>query len=178
MTDDFFWGISLDKERKTVCWDPERDADPSDPSGGLRGEHTLLVKQIVLGPDVREGEVNVVEVEAMGYQQDMKFPIAVMKGGGPHQSVLDLLFPDYPVTFKLIKGNGPVYLLGNHSKGTGELGADDDDDDALDEELDDEDIDDLDEIAERNNIEERRRKLAQSNNSKPKAKKAKTDDEK
>lgn len=179
MTEDYFWGMTLDDKRTSETWDPDRVSDPNE-SAGLRGEHTLLVKQIVLGPDAKEGEVNVVEVEAMGYRQDMKFPIAVMKkGAGAYQSVLDLLFPDPPVTFKLTKGNGPVHLLGNHSVGSGELGADDDEDDELDEELDDEDLDDLEEAAERNNIEEKKRKLNQTNsNSKQKAKKAKADDEK
>lgn len=59
------------------------------------------------------------EVEAMGYKSDVKFPIAVMKGGGAQsQAVLDLLFPDPPVTFHLSKGSGPVYLLGNHTVGS------------------------------------------------------------
>lgn len=55
----------------------------------------------------------------MGYKSDIKFPVVVLRGGSDHaQSVLDLLFPDPPVTFKLVKGNGPVHLLGNHSVGS------------------------------------------------------------
>jgi nucleophosmin 3 len=61
--------------------------------------------------------VNVVQAEAMGYKSDIKFPIAVLKGGSQSQAVLDLLFPDPPVTFKLIQGSGPIHLLGNHSVG-------------------------------------------------------------
>lgn len=73
----------------------------------------------MLGAEAKEGEVNVVEVEAMGYKSDVKFPIAVMKGGGPsNQAVLDLLFPDPPVSFHLSKGSGPVHLLGNHTVGS------------------------------------------------------------
>lgn len=75
--------------------------------------------QAVLGPEVPDGEVNVIEVEAMGYKSDIKFPVVVLKGGAGHsQCVLDLLFPDPPVTFKLVKGNGPIHLLGNHSVGS------------------------------------------------------------
>ncbi len=59
-----------------------------------------------------------VEVEAMGYKSDVKYPITVLKGGSQHQSLLDLLFPDPPVTFKLVKGSGPIHLLGNHSVGS------------------------------------------------------------
>lgn len=55
----------------------------------------------------------------MGYKSDIKFPVVVLKGGTGHsQCVLDLLFPDPPVTFKLVKGNGPIHLLGNHSVGS------------------------------------------------------------
>ena len=74
--------------------------------------------QAVLGPEAKEDEINVVEVEAMGYKSDVKYPITVLRGGVQHQSLLDLLFPDPPVTFKLIKGSGPVHLLGNHSVGS------------------------------------------------------------
>lgn len=55
----------------------------------------------------------------MGYKSDIKFPVVVLKGGsGNSQCVLDLLFPDPPVTLKLVKGNGPIHLLGNHSVGS------------------------------------------------------------
>lgn len=78
-----------------------------------------FIFQAVLGPEVPDGEVNVIEVEAMGYKSDIKFPVVVLKGGTGHsQCVLDLLFPDPPVTFKLVKGNGPIHLLGNHSVGS------------------------------------------------------------
>lgn len=72
----------------------------------------------MLGPDAKEGEINVVEVEAMGYKSDVKYPITVLKAGSQHQSLLDLLFPDPPVTFKLVRGSGPIHLLGNHSVGS------------------------------------------------------------
>ncbi|BES96482.1 Nucleoplasmin [Nesidiocoris tenuis] len=177
MTEDYFWGLTLDGSKKKEVWDPElKAAGDGNESQGLRGEHTLLVKQIVLGPEAKDGEVNVVEVEAMGYKADVKYPIAVMKGGGPnYQAVLDLLFPDPPVTFHLAKGSGPVHLLGNHTVGTGELVGDDDEDEDIEDELDEEDLDDLEESPERNNVEEKKRKLAQANN-KNKGKKARTDD--
>ncbi|KAL1137669.1 hypothetical protein AAG570_009365 [Ranatra chinensis] len=121
-------------------------------SQAMRGEHTLLVKQVVLGADAKEGEINVIEVEAMGYRSDVKHPIAVMKGGQQSQAVLDLLFPDPPVTFHLVKGSGPIHLLGNHTVGTGELVGDDDEDEDLEDELDEEDIEDLEDSPERNNV--------------------------
>lgn len=136
--------MTLEKTRTTEVWDPDVKPDANDSSHVFRGEHTLLVKQVncfsyysffffffkhvikrifffqaVLGPEVPDGEVNVIEVEAMGYKSDIKFPVVVLKGGTGHsQCVLDLLFPDPPVTFKLVKGNGPIHLLGNHSVGS------------------------------------------------------------
>ncbi|XP_046667757.1 nucleoplasmin-like protein [Homalodisca vitripennis] len=182
MTEDYFWGLTLSKEHPTEIWDP----DMKSPGGGdandshaLRGEHTLVVKQAVLGPKTADGEVNVVQAEAMGYKSDIKFPIAVLKGGAQSQAVLDLLFPDPPVTFKLIQGNGPIHLLGNHSVGSGEMVGEDDEDDELEDELEEEDMDDLDDIPDRNSIEDKKRKLPQqASNSKPKAKKIKAEDEK
>ncbi|XP_073970299.1 nucleoplasmin-like protein [Rhodnius prolixus] len=179
MTEDYFWGLTLDKSKYKEVWDPDMKASDKFESPGLRGEHTLLVKQIVLGPEAKEGEVNVVEVEAMGYKSDVKFPIAVMKGGGAQsQAVLDLLFPDPPVTFHLSKGSGPVYLLGNHTVGTGELVGDDDDEEDLEDELDEEEMEDLEESPERNNVDDKKRKLAQANSTtnKNKGKKAKVDE--
>ncbi|XP_014293981.1 nucleoplasmin-like protein [Halyomorpha halys] len=177
MTEDYFWGLTLDSNKKKEVWDPDRN--PASGGGdmqGFRGEHTLLVKQIVLGAEAKDGDVNVVEVEAMGYKADVKFPIAVMRGGSTQsQAVLDLLFPDPPVTFHLVKGSGPVHLLGNHTIGTGELVGDDDEDEDLEDELDEEDLEDLEESPERNNIEDKKRKLSQSNSNK-KGKKTKVDE--
>ncbi|XP_025204149.1 nucleoplasmin-like protein isoform X4 [Melanaphis sacchari] len=157
MTEDYFWGVTLDKTKVTEVWDPDVKPDANDSSHVFRGEHTLLVKQAVLGPEVPDGEVNVIEVEAMGYKSDIKFPVVVLKGGTGHsQCVLDLLFPDPPVTFKLVKGNGPIHLLGNHSVGTGEGMADEEDDDEIDEEFEEEEEE----------VDEKKRKIAANSNSK------------
>lgn len=164
MTEDYFWGVTLDKTKNTEVWDPDVKPDANDTPHVFRGEHTLLVKQAVLGPEVPDGEVNVIEVEAMGYKSDIKFPVVVLKGGtGLSQCVLDLLFPDPPVTFKLVKGNGPIHLLGNHSVGTGEGMADEEEDDEIDDEFDEEE-EDVEE--EKNSVDEKKRKLAANSNSK------------
>ncbi|XP_015371695.1 PREDICTED: mitotic apparatus protein p62-like isoform X4 [Diuraphis noxia] len=164
MTEDYFWGVTLDKTKATEVWDPDVKPDANDSSHVFRGEHTLLVKQAVLGPEVPDDEVNVIEVEAMGYKSDIKFPVVVLKGGTGHsQCVLDLLFPDPPVTFKLVKGNGPIHLLGNHSVGTGEGMADEEDDDEIDEEFEEEEEE---ELEEKNSVDEKKRKIAANSNSK------------
>jgi len=149
----------LSKDKTAEVWDPDMKPEVNDSAQGFRGEHTLLVKQVVLGSEAKDGEVNEVEVEAMGYRSDVKFPVAVLKGGGQHQAVLDLLFPDPPVTFKLTKGNGPIHLLGNHSVGSGE-GITEEEDEELEEEFEDEEIT---ETPEKNNLAEKKRKLAQNN---------------
>lgn len=178
MTEDYFWGVTLDKTKNTEVWDPDVKPDANDSSHVFRGEHTLLVKQAVLGPEVPDGEVNVIEVEAMGYKSDIKFPVVVLTGGsGNSQCVLDLLFPDPPVTLKLVKGNGPIHLLGNHSVGTGEGMADEEDDDDIDEEFEEEEEDVIEE--EKNSVDEKKRKIAANSNSKggKAAKRPKIDDE-
>lgn len=65
------------------------------------------------------GEVNVVQVEAMTWKDSVKIPIATLKAGGPNNQVLlDLSFPDPPVTFSLIQGSGPVHIIGHHLIGS------------------------------------------------------------
>ncbi|XP_050534226.1 mitotic apparatus protein p62-like isoform X3 [Daktulosphaira vitifoliae] len=168
MTEDYFWGVTLDKTKNVEIWDPDVKPDANDSSHVFRGEHTLLVKQAVLGPEVPDGDVNVIEVEAMGYKSDIKFPVVVLKGGaGLSQCVLDLLFPDPPVTFKLVKGSGPIHLLGNHSVGiAGEGMADEEDDDEIDEEFEEEEEEVIEEVTEKNSVDEKKRKLAANSNSK------------
>lgn len=50
----------------------------------------------------------------MSIRDTIKIPIAVLKSGETRQCRLELDFPDSPVTFKLIEGNGPVYIVGQH----------------------------------------------------------------
>lgn len=46
--------------------------------------------------------------------KDIKIPIAVLKVGECRAVQLNLEFPESPVTFKLIEGNGPVYIHCQH----------------------------------------------------------------
>merc|ERR1712071_490400 len=51
----------------------------------------------------------------MGYAQaEIKTLIAVMIQGKDHQRSLDLVFHDAPVKLRLVKGSGPVHLVGAH----------------------------------------------------------------
>lgn len=50
----------------------------------------------------------------MSIRDTVKTPVAVLKVGESRQCRLDLEFPDYPVTFTLIQGSGPVHLHVSH----------------------------------------------------------------
>lgn len=48
----------------------------------------------------------------MSVRNPVKIPIAVLKVGETRSLLTDLEFPDSPVIFKLVEGNGPVHILG------------------------------------------------------------------
>jgi len=110
MADEYFFALTLEGAKANEVWDPEaKSADE------YQGGHKLIIKQALLGPDAKEGEVNVIQVEAMTWKESIKIPVAVLKGGAANNQVqLDLSFPDPPVTFTLIQGSGPVHLIGHH----------------------------------------------------------------
>lgn len=105
--------MTLEGAKASEIWDPESKG-PEDYQGG----HKLIIKQALLGPEVEDGEVNVVQVEAMTWKDSIKIPVASLKAGSNSQCLLDLSFPDPPVTFTLIKGNGPVHIIGHHLIGS------------------------------------------------------------
>nr|XP_022917960.1 nucleoplasmin-like protein isoform X1 [Onthophagus taurus] len=110
MADEYFYALTLEGAKASEVWDPEAKV-PEDYQGG----HKLIIKQALLGPDAKEGEVNVIQVEAMTWKESIKVPVATLKAGGPNNQVLlDLSFPDPPVTFSLIQGSGPVHIIGHH----------------------------------------------------------------
>ncbi|XP_055903961.1 nucleoplasmin-like protein [Eupeodes corollae] len=78
-------------------------------------EQKLVIKQICLGAEAKEGEFNVVQVETkVSDKKDLKIPIAVLKVGETRFLRPNLEFPSASVTFKLIQGTGPVYIHGQH----------------------------------------------------------------
>ncbi|CAH0554588.1 unnamed protein product [Brassicogethes aeneus] len=114
MADEYFYALTLKGKQSSEVWDPEAKGD-----GDFQGGHKLIIKQALLGPEATEGEVNVVQVEAMTWKDSVKIPVATLKAGGANNQVLlDLSFPDPPVTFTLIQGNGPVHIIGHHLIGS------------------------------------------------------------
>lgn len=112
----FILALTLQGEKASESWDPETKA-----SEDFQGGHKLVIKQAVLGPEAKEGELNVIMVEAMTWKDTIKIPVATLKGGagGPSsQCLLELTFPDPPVTFSLAQGTGPVHIIGHHLIGS------------------------------------------------------------
>merc|ERR1712098_208729 len=69
----------------------------------------------VLKPEAKDGEVTVVQVECEGYNsQEVAVPICAMKGGADLQRYLDVLIPSPPATLKIVRGEGPIHLVGSH----------------------------------------------------------------
>lgn len=53
------------------------------------------------------------QVETMSANTGVTIPIAVLKVGETRSLMTNLEFPEAPVCFKLVEGNGPVYIHGN-----------------------------------------------------------------
>ena len=89
-----------------------------------------MIKQAILSHEAASGEVNVIEAEALGYAQtNIKTLISVLVEGKDHQRSLDLVFHDAPVKLRLVKGSGPVHLVGAHGVAYRYMGEDDSSDD-------------------------------------------------
>jgi len=128
MSDESFYGVTLTGEKNSVSWDVLSN-DEDFPRG-----QKLIIKQILLSHEAKEGEFNVVEVHTV--KDSLKIPIAVLKAGETRAVNPDIEFFETSVTFKLIVGNGPVYIHGQNIKDDVEVVDMDDDDEDTDEEDD------------------------------------------
>ncbi|XP_030369818.1 nucleoplasmin-like protein [Scaptodrosophila lebanonensis] len=126
MADEFFYGVTLTGENSSVTWDVVSDEDY------VRGQK-LVIKQILLGAEAKENEFNVVEVHTV--KDSVQIPIAVLKAGETRAVNPDVEFYESKVTFKLIKGSGPVYIHGQTIRDDVEpvdMEEEDEDDDVAD----------------------------------------------
>merc|ERR1719234_2677704 len=65
-------------------------------------------------PTAKKDDINIVEIESEGYNQEkVKVPILAMRGGTDLQTYVDILVPTN-AKLTLIKGEGPVHLVGSH----------------------------------------------------------------
>ena len=44
-------------------------------------------------------------------------PVAIVRPGTLEHVSVDISFSDQPVTFSLVKGSGPMHVIGNHTYG-------------------------------------------------------------
>ncbi|XP_063978306.1 nucleoplasmin-like protein isoform X4 [Diachasmimorpha longicaudata] len=135
MAEEYLYGVELVGEKSSEVWDPEHKNDDAEGGNQHFGvDQKLIIKMALLGPEAKAGELNVLQVEAMGLKGLIKTPIALLERGKTEQITLDLSFPDPPVTFTLIKGSGPVHIVGHNL-----LEFDDLEDEMEEENIDDED---------------------------------------
>merc|ERR1712241_927100 len=109
----YFWGAELSCASSTHDWrifHPEDECEDD-----LR--HILFLKQATLGVNAIQGERNIVEVTSKDYEGKVirQLLCSLTLGQGLDSVDLDLALQyDHEVSFKLIKGSGPVHLVGNH----------------------------------------------------------------
>ncbi|XP_012287623.1 nucleoplasmin-like protein isoform X2 [Orussus abietinus] len=140
MAEEYLYGITLEGVNSSEIWDPEHKNDDADGTNQHFGvDQKLIIKMALLGPEAKMGELNVLQVEAMGLKGPIKTPIALLEMGKTAQIILDLSFPDPPVTFTLVKGSGPVHIVGHNLLGTHMEEFDDMEDEMEEENIDDED---------------------------------------
>ncbi|XP_063978305.1 nucleoplasmin-like protein isoform X3 [Diachasmimorpha longicaudata] len=140
MAEEYLYGVELVGEKSSEVWDPEHKNDDAEGGNQHFGvDQKLIIKMALLGPEAKAGELNVLQVEAMGLKGLIKTPIALLERGKTEQITLDLSFPDPPVTFTLIKGSGPVHIVGHNLLGTHMEEFDDLEDEMEEENIDDED---------------------------------------
>merc|ERR1711911_516831 len=95
--EEYMWACTINAKDKEYEWNPEDPAeteeDEEDPS--CKPNHRLLIKQALLGPEAKDGEVTMLQVETLGYNDTkIKAPILAMKAGSETQRYLDILLPD------------------------------------------------------------------------------------
>jgi len=120
--EEYMWSCTLSGSNKEYEWAPKepQDNDTEDEEDGedvdptCKPNHRLLIKQAILHPEAKEGEVTMLQVETIGYnKQKVVAPIVAMKAGNDLQKYIDLLVPD-TAKIKVISGSGPVSLIGSH----------------------------------------------------------------
>lgn len=125
-----YYGVTLEGKDCSIVWDVVTN-DEDYPRG-----QKVIIKQILLGAEAKEGEFNVVEVTTA--KGSLKIPIAVLKAGETRAVNPDVEFYDTS-TFKLIQGSGPVYIHGQNLKDEVPIDIDEDTDEEDEGEEEEED---------------------------------------
>jgi len=110
-SEEFLWSCELSAANKDYAWAPEVTWDPEDDTKPV---HKLLIKSAILMPIAKKDDINIVQIESEGYNQEkVKVPVLAMRGGTDLQTYVDILVPSN-AKLTLIKGEGPVHLIGSH----------------------------------------------------------------
>ena len=111
--------MQLDSKTKEIEWNPEKNSSKEDKEDDMLFPcHSLMIKEAILSHEAVDGEVAVIEAEAVGYKlSNIKTLISVLVQGKDHQHSLGLVFKDPPVKLRLVQGSGPVHLVGVHHVG-------------------------------------------------------------
>jgi nucleophosmin 3 len=73
--------------------------------------------QIFLGPGAIRGEEQIIKVLSYPRTGKVTKTIARLQGGSIENFPVELKFSASPVVFRLVKGSGPVHLIGSHMFG-------------------------------------------------------------
>lgn len=110
----YLWGCELTRKNSSYVLPFPGDADPDYESQ----EHTLTIKSATLGVDAEEKERNVVEIRYFDREdKENRHVLASLTLGVQDFCRLDLRISQMfgrEVSLKLIKGSGPISILGNH----------------------------------------------------------------
>jgi len=109
----YFWGAELSCSAPTHSWKLFQEEEECEDD--MR--HLLFLRQATLGVNAIEGERNIVQVTSKDFEGKVVKHVlcSLTLGQGLDTTDLDLTLQyDHEVSFKLIKGSGPVHLVGNH----------------------------------------------------------------
>merc|ERR1712240_712142 len=110
----YLWGCELTRKNSSYVLPFPGDADPDHENQ----EHTLTIKSATLGIDAEEKERNVVEIRYFDREdKESRNVLASLTLGVQDFCRLDLRISHMfgrEVSLKLIKGSGPISIIGNH----------------------------------------------------------------
>lgn len=108
----YFWGAELSCSAPTHSWKLFQEEECEDDM-----RHLLFLRQATLGVNAIEGERNIIQVTSKDYEGNEVSHVlcSLTLGQGLDAADLDLTLQyDHEVSFKLIKGSGPIHIVGNH----------------------------------------------------------------
>ncbi|XP_059174354.1 nucleoplasmin-like protein ANO39 isoform X2 [Physella acuta] len=111
---EYFWSMELNASNKTYTWMVSNQDLDDDDEDFI--EHTVFLKLACLGATAVPKEQNVVMLESLGGDGEVKKGVIVnLTRGESNMTQLDLTIAGkVGATFTLVEGSGPVFISGNH----------------------------------------------------------------